>query len=120
MSSKLWLYGALVLSIIVATLQQWAMTDFLYWRYEWFDVMMHFLGGLTIGVLLVALLRKFRPFTFIILFILVAVGWEVFEYMFGVPHKANYVFDTSLDFVMDVLGATAAYVAARYSVWRSV
>lgn len=120
MSSRLWLYAALVLSLLVAVLQQWAIADYLYWRYEWFDIIMHYLGGLTVGVFLVALLRKFRPRAFAILFVLVVVSLEVFEYMFGLPREANYVSDTLLDLVMDVLGGSAAYTAARYSLWRSV
>ncbi len=120
-SSRLrWLLAALVAALIIAALEQWAVADFLYWRYVWFDVPMHFLGGLTIALSLVALSgSRFRPYAFITCMVLVAVGWEVFEVIIGSPQKANYVLDTSLDLLMDTLGASLIYLIARYSVWRS-
>lgn len=108
-----------MLSLIVAVLQQWAVADFLYWRFEWFDIVMHYLGGLTIGVFFIALLKRFRPWLFLFLFVTVAVGWEVFEYVVGLPREANYVFDTALDFLMDTLGAGTAYTLAQASLWQS-
>ena len=115
-----WFLVALLLSFTLAVLQQWAVADHLYWRYEWFDVLMHFLGGLTIASILIALLSKFRPAWFGLLLVGVFIGWEVFEYVFGIPRESNYVFDTALDFLMDALGALAVYVVARYTLWRSV
>lgn len=114
-----WFVAALITSAVVAGLQQWALADFLYWRYEWFDLLMHFLGGLTIGCLTVAFLMRFRPIVFLVVLVGVAIGWEVFEALIGTPREANYFFDTSLDLLMDACGASVAYVLARFTIWRS-
>lgn len=115
-----WFLAALLLSLALALLQQWAVADYLYWRYEWFDIIMHFLGGLAIAAILVALLTKFRPASFVLLLAVVFLGWEVFEYVFGIPRETNYLFDTSLDLLMDSLGALLVYIVARFTLWRSV
>ena len=114
-----WFFAALIFSAIVAALQQWAIADFLYWRSEWFDLPMHFLGGLTIGCLTIAFLMRFKPRTYLLALAAIAIGWEVFEVIIGSPREANYVFDTSLDLLMDACGAVVAYIAARFTIWRS-
>ena len=120
-SSRLpWLLTALAAALVVAALEQWALADFLYWRFVWFDTVMHFLGGLAIGLSLVALMtNRFRPIWFLVLMAGVAIGWEVFEVAIGVTREANYVFDTALDLLMDTLGSLIAYSAARFTIWRS-
>ncbi|KND46986.1 MAG: putative membrane protein (4 TMH) [Parcubacteria bacterium C7867-004] len=115
-----WLIATLLVAAVVGVLEQWAITDFLYWRYTWFDIVMHFLGGLTIGLALVALIgSRFRPVWFLVLMIAVAVGWEVFEALVGIPREANFKLDTALDLLMDTLGALLAYGIARFTLWRS-
>ena len=79
----------------------------------------HFFGGLTIGVFVAAFLNAWRPFLFIFLVAGALIGWEVFEYLFGIPREANYAFDTALDVLMGTLGAIAVYMYARVSLWRS-
>jgi hypothetical protein len=113
-----WLLAALVLSALLSALNWWASVDFLYWRYEWFDLPMHFLGGLALGVFIIVLLGTFRPRLFLIGITAVAIGWEIFEYVFGLPREANYVLDTKIDLLMDALGATVAYSIARLTLWR--
>ncbi len=115
----LWLSVALILSSILAILQHFAVYNYLYWRYVWFDVPMHFLGGATTAAFLVAVLMHFRPRLFVLGVVLVSLGWEVFELMFGFPRESNFVFDTSLDLLMDALGAILVYIIARKTIWRS-
>jgi hypothetical protein len=115
-----WLLVALVFAIAIALLEQWALADFLYWRYPLFDVLMHFLGGLAVGSFLVGLLPRFSPRLYLIGFTLVAISWEILEYMLGVPREANFVSDTAIDMLMDALGAILIYLAARLTIWRSV
>jgi hypothetical protein len=112
------LLSALALSALLAVLNQVAITEHLYWKYVWFDVPMHFLGGLVLGLFAVGLLGKFRPLLFIGFVLVLSVLWEVLEYYFGVPREANYAFDTALDLLMDALGALVAYALARFSLWR--
>lgn len=114
-----WLFSALELSALLAALEIWAVTDHIYWRYVWSDTGMHFLGGLIAGTIAVGIFVRFRPLFFILVVAVIAIGWEVLEYSLGVPRKANFAFDTSLDLFMDALGAVVIYVIARKTLWRS-
>lgn len=113
-----WFFAALILSALLALLEGWAVENFIFWRLEWFDVPMHYLGGLTLGTFAVAFWHRHRPTVFALSLIVAFVAWEVFEYIFGLPREANYAFDTALDLVMDTLGALTAYGIARISLWK--
>lgn len=115
-----WLLFTLALATLLGTLEVWALADHLYWRYVWSDTLMHFLGGATIASFAVAIVHAFRPAWFIVLVTAMAVGWEVFEYSIGAPHKSNFAFDTSLDLLMDAFGAVVVYAVARRTIWRPV
>lgn len=115
-----WLFLALIFATALAYAQHVALAEFLYWRYPWFDTFMHFLGGLTIGTLVIGVFKDLRPRLFLLALIAVAVGWEIFELMIHAERETNFAFDTSLDILMDSLGALLAYVVARFTVWRSV
>lgn len=114
-----WLLAALVLSAILAGLQWWAVSDFLYWRYEWFDIPMHYLGGLAIATFMLALIPVRRPVLLLVLCVVFFVAWEVFEYVFGIPREANYALDTAQDLCLDFVGVATSYLAARFTLWRS-
>lgn len=47
------------LGIIVATLHAIALSQFLYWQLPWFDVLMHFLGGLLVSLFGIWTLMKY-------------------------------------------------------------
>lgn len=113
-----WLLSALLLSALIAFLQNYAIAHFLYWRYPWFDVPMHLLGGVVVAVTLVAVLPRLQKLAFLAALAAVFVGWEVFEYAFGIPRESNYVFDTALDLLNDSIGASMVYLFARMTVWR--
>jgi len=95
---------------------------FLYWRFWWFDMLMHFLGGLWIawlGYYLFSLSnylpKIFKRYSiFIITFfsvLIIGVLWEIFEYITKVSlRQDNYILDTYLDLLMDTLGWGLAYV----------
>ncbi len=115
-----WLLTALVASAVLAGLHFNALAHFWYWKYRWLDTPMHLLGGAVLAIFAVALLRSFRPFTFLALMALAAVGWEVFEYVFGISTgQPNYLLDTVHDILNDAIGASFVYVVARFTVWRS-
>lgn len=114
-----WLVAAMVLALVLTLLQQWALGEFLYWRYVWFDVPMHYLGGLALAVFTIGFLARLKPWSFIALIAILLVAWEVFGYLFGIPQQDNYQFDTALDVLMGALGAVTAYVVARLTIWRS-
>lgn len=113
-----WLVAALLLCTVLAALEWWAVENFIFWKYVWFDLPMHFLGGLALGVLAVGIINTRNVRYFILSLLLAFVGWEVFEYVFGVPREANYAFDTSIDIVMDTLGALVAYTVAARTIWK--
>ncbi|KND51342.1 MAG: putative membrane protein (4 TMH) [Parcubacteria bacterium C7867-001] len=114
-----WLFGALFLSVLLAGLEMWAIENYLFWRYVWFDIPMHYLGGIAIAVFVLALLKRDRSFLFLLVVTAAYLGWEIFEYVYGLPREANYVLDTIQDLVMDSMGGLTAYVVAHFSLWRS-
>lgn len=111
-----------ILILFIAALNELAVNYYFYWRIWWFDIMMHFLGGLWVG--LSALWFYYfsgflknnkndkRSMFFISLFatILIGLGWEVFELILEVDFSNGYWEDTSLDLVMDIIGAITAFV----------
>ena len=80
---------------------------------------MHYLGGITLAVFSAALLMHHRPRAFVGLLVVLFIGWEIFEYVFGIQRESNYPLDTVIDLVMDTLGALTVYVIGRLTVWRS-
>lgn len=115
-----WLLAALIFASLLAYGQVRALDEFLYWRYPWFDLPMHFLGGLALASLAIGFLHELKPKTYIVFMIIVAFGWELFELVIGTDREANYAFDTALDILMDTLGMVLAYIVARFTIWRSV
>ncbi len=115
----IWLLAALVLAGALAYLQSEALANLWYWHYPWFDTLMHFLGGLAVATLGIALLRKKRALIFLGGMLAIAVGWELFELGINAEREANFAFDTSLDLLMDALGMTVAYITARFTIWHS-
>jgi len=83
--------------------------------------MMHFLGGLTIGVLVMWVLgfenRSWKNFLIAFIAVLiVGVGWEIFEYINGMTFSTEkYAEDVFHDIVMDSLGAIVAYLFSTSS-----
>lgn len=115
-----WLFVALASSILLAVFHFWALADFLYWRYRWFDIPMHVLGGVAIGAFAVILLRSYRPISYFFFVLSAAVAWEVFEHYASiatVPGE-SYVLDTMHDLLNDALGAVLVYIVARFSIWK--
>lgn len=115
-----WLLLSAVLSALVLVLQYYALQTYLYWYYPWFDVPMHFLGGLAIASFLVGFWWRYAPLVYAFSFASIIVVWELFEFLAGMPREANYTFDTALDLLVGSVGAITIYTLARYSVWRSV
>ena len=109
---------------LIALLHTAATELFLYWLYPWFDTLVHFLGGLFIGLSALWLFFESRYFAlersalraFLVTLgaiIVVGVGWEIFELVAGIPIEDNFVADTITDLSMDVLGAMLGYLAFK-------
>lgn len=116
------LISALVVITVIFVLHHFALLHFWYWKFWWFDIVMHFLGGVTIGlgVMWLATVLKvetwahfnhyrFFVYTLLIVFV-VGIAWEYFEIFAGA-----FLIDTTgpgdmlLDLVMDVVGGGVAY-----------
>lgn len=110
-----------MLLALIAILHASAIEFYLYWTYSWFDTMMHFLGGLFVGLASLWLFfvsgyihveRHIRNVALLAScsIILIGVSWEVFEVLAGIPIEDNYVLDTATDLTMDALGTIFATV----------
>jgi hypothetical protein len=121
--------SAFLVLVIVALLHFSAMYTNWYLLYWWFDVLMHFLGGLWVGLSTIWLFydsgffshnfsnnsrfsfEKSRHTLALITFaslLAVGLGWELFEYSLGLTYIGpweTYPMDTITDIAMDLLGA---------------
>ena len=117
LSKKVWLF--LIISAIFAAVHTVAIYASLYWYYSWFDIVMHFWGGILValGVQALATLRIFpcKPtyVTTILILVFLMVVWEIFEYAVGLYDPATHVFDTMKDIVVGFLGGTIGYILLR-------
>jgi len=100
-----------------------ALKLFLYWKFSWFDIPMHFGGGVVValGIFTLYDLHLFVPKRYlqllpiILLVFLVAMIWEVYELFIGVPIEDDYVVDTLTDLGMGLLGAVVGYTVGMFS-----
>jgi hypothetical protein len=120
------LYTALGVLVFLAVLHFLALGYSFYWRFWWYDILTHFLGGVVVGLgaLWGALLwgwgvneqqipvRQRLLFTTIAVALLIGISWETYELWFDLYDTEQYVLDTSLDLLMDTAGAVFAYVYA--------
>jgi len=95
-----------------------------YMEYWWYDIFMHMMGGLAIGLLWAAIATLFgissRNMWIYIIYGTLAIGlaWEIFEVYFhltGYPIGSRlYYIDTLIDILNDIIGGSvAAYIATR-------
>jgi len=123
-----------VLIWVLALIHMTAEYYHLYYYVLWFDMVTHFLGGvwLGVGVLWAYYLSEYvQPrvpgrwsfFVALLAGLLFGVLWEAYEFgvwqWSGVELPANYVPDTQLDLVMDVVGAAFGYLVVLYIVWKT-
>lgn len=118
------LYISLSAAIATVALNFFAVHYHLYWRIWWYDIPIHFLGGMVLGGLGIWFLFSLkqsvfswlsgrRMFALVIIFTFCAgTTWEIFEYSLGdtLNTIGSYPLDTIKDLVMDLLGT--------YLVWR--
>ena len=123
------LLAAAALAASVLSLHLVAYTYHFYWTLWWFDILMHGLGGVAIGTLVlwvwifwfrIFISRRVSRVVVIILGTLcIGIMWEMFEYIIGSPlHQPfdSYVLDTVLDIAMDLAGGLLAYIGfSRYA-----
>ncbi len=114
---------AFITLILVGVLNFIATRLYLYWTTQYFDSLVHFTAGISVGFATLWIVSRSQPsWTTIEIFRVaffgtLAIGllWEAYELMFGITSildGVHYVTDTLFDLVMDVLGSV---VAAFYS-----
>lgn len=118
------LVTALLMMVVVLVLHTLALTFYFYWQLWWFDIVMHFLGGVVVGLAALWALYGFhaqrgtvgtarQTFLWMMLaIVVVGVGWELFELRFNLYASMHYGSDTTLDLIMDAIGALLAYRVA--------
>ena len=111
------------MSVLFAAVHYFAMVASLYWYLWWFDVVMHFWGGILIslGVHSLATFSRFhfKPTLVTLLFVLAfaTVTWEIFEFTVGLWQPETYVVDTIQDIILGFTGGLLAHVVLlRYTI----
>jgi len=119
-----YLLPSILLLALVSALNWLANAQDYYYITNWYDFMMHFLGGLSISFLILWLLNlsifdRFRYLStvFYLMFLVLIIGvfWEYFELYFSLTHMSDigYAWDTAHDIIMDILGAVVAVWVSR-------
>ena len=106
---------------VLAVIHYIALQFFLYWKFWWFDIIMHGLGGAAIALgiytlydLRFGLPERLRNLIPILLFTMViALLWEIFEIYIGIPIEDNYEVDTIVDLLMALVGATIGFFVGQ-------
>jgi hypothetical protein len=114
----------ILLGALVAGAHALALHYSLYWRFRWFDMPMHFLGGfLVVSAVLWcvtfiplpwALSKLNRPALALASALIIGIAWEVFEYTAGITRgEPGYWFDTLHDLALDLFGGGVSYLAFK-------
>lgn len=111
---------SLILSLLLWLMNKAAYAYSLFWIWWWYDIPMHFLGGMVIGsfsLWFFGRLQENSPyFSRISLNLLVALSvlvigsaWEIYEYTYQLTFNGmiSYPVDTIKDFILDFAGAAA-------------
>lgn len=123
-TNRTWLTIALLLSATLLTLHVYALEQYLYWYHRWLDIPTHMLGGAALGSFLMAFGTARRTRTYFFWLLVFFMGWEIFEYSFGISTQFGtvtakaYWIDTIKDIIDDLLGAFLIFVFARKTSWR--
>ncbi len=113
--------GSLVLLFLVNLL---GMQVHLYYIFPWFDILTHFMGGFSVGVLSLIISGVWEGkyhsghivLTILLVTLAVGIGWEAIEFnldrFIGAGLQMG-TWDTIMDIIMDLVGAFAAYGVLR-------
>lgn len=109
----------LLIAFFFAWVHYLAMLSSLYWYYWWFDVFMHFWGGLLVGAGVVVLCGlksvKLKPTLLLTLLslLLVTVSWEAFEWYAGLYNPLVHTADTLQDISIGFCGGLIAFFSLK-------
>jgi hypothetical protein len=115
------LFLQLYVLLVVAALHIVGTWLSLYWTFWWYDILVHFLASLWLGLLAswTSFVWDVPPRAWFVLgcVLVVGFGWEVFEYIIGATDWGRFFLDTTLDTALDVsinvVGGLVALFLAR-------
>lgn len=120
----------LIFSLIISFIHYFAAIYGLYWAISWLDILMHFLGGLLIGLIVLFVFFTSEKIDFpkenrlmviifsISLVLVVGLLWELWELYVGIANLFTDSADTIMDLVMDIIGAIFAYFYSTNKIWK--
>ncbi|MHB0977818.1 MAG: hypothetical protein ACYC1K_00170 [Minisyncoccota bacterium] len=126
MKNKILLVSFLLV-LITGVLHIVGSVNHLYWNSFWFDGFVHFMGGVSVGMLSIwfwfqsgffeiSVPSKREVFFYaVVVAVLMGIGWEIFELAYGTanPVGGNYSMDTFHDLVFDFLGGIVVGLIGR-------
>jgi uncharacterized membrane protein YjjP (DUF1212 family) len=113
------------ISLLLFFLHYSALKFYLYWSIEWFDILMHFLGGFVVLLFVMSIFNRVNLFDFsnqnkitqffIVVSITLIIGliWELWEIFIGFTDQLTDAPDTILDVIMDLVGAITAFIYTK-------
>ena len=121
MKTNFLLISTIVSFAILGLLHFIAESFYFYWTVFWFDIMMHFLGGISVSLLTLWLISRSKSFensrnsflaklfTVLVAVLIVSFFWEVLEHLTGTAKALEgYILDTTTDTIFALLGATTS------------
>lgn len=142
LKSRFFIFNFALLGLIFL-LNSWALSEFLYWRIWWFDILMHILGGFFVGSSALWFYFEVSPlsegsrfgglsaFTVALVSVLIiGIGWEVYEFLADRILQISFdleefsimqpgVIDTIGDMLSDILGGMGAVITFE-KIWKKV
>lgn len=119
------LYSSSLVLVVISILNYLGGQFYWYWTYKWFDIPVHMLGGVWVGLTALWLWSHFMHLKVVKTFRMKALGvvvfaaffvgisWEIFELLGGITNMSDKVYwpDTIGDIVNDFVGGMLAYFA---------
>jgi hypothetical protein len=106
---KIYILG-IITAALVLFLHLLGIENALYFYYPWYDLILHFLGGAALAFFILIFTKSWKKA--IIGMLILATGWEIFEYVLNIAGE-NYIVDTVIDFIMDLVGASIAIFISK-------
>ncbi|PIP86538.1 hypothetical protein COV42_01300 [Candidatus Campbellbacteria bacterium CG11_big_fil_rev_8_21_14_0_20_44_21] len=121
---------SLITALVAALLHNWALSGYFYWIFPHFDLLVHFLGGLWLGLNLSWLYffsglfgrppitKKKTAILLSLALFLFGFSWEIFELLiWQTLLEPGFALDTTGDILSDIAGLFFAY---RYFVFNFI
>lgn len=116
---------ALASAFILMILHLVAISLHLYWTIWWLDLVFHFWGGVIVGSLAVSMLIKRSDSVWRAAFVVggsvlvVALLWEVQEFVSRSFYAYDYIVDTISDILLGMAGGLTSFLVAHRALSRN-